>query len=63
MAHEDQGDDKRAVEFYERAIAAAPEEPDAHFNVSRVYERLGHKFLALKSLKEYNPDSTWTEAK
>lgn len=42
-----------AVAAYRLAIEADPRFPDAHYNLSRLYEQLGDKTSALRHLKSY----------
>ncbi len=52
-ALEDLGRDEDAVSAYLRGLDADPELADAHFNASRVYERLGNRWRALQHLAAY----------
>jgi tetratricopeptide (TPR) repeat protein len=45
--------DHEAARAYERALAADPSFADAHYNLSRVRERLGDRLSALRHLKAY----------
>ena len=53
IALEDLGRDDDAAAAYRRAIDADPAFADAHFNLSRVLERVGDKVSALRHLKSY----------
>lgn len=44
---------RAATDAYRAAIAADPGFADAHFNLSRLYERLGDRVSALRHLKSY----------
>lgn len=53
IASEDLGRDGEAAAAYELALSAEPSFADAHFNLSRVRERLGDRLSALRHLKAY----------
>ena len=53
LALEDVGRERSAMEAYRAAILADPDFADAHYNLSRVYERLGDRMSALRHLKNY----------
>ena len=53
LALEDVGRERAASEAYRAAILADPDFADAHYNLSRVYERLGDRMSALRHLKSY----------
>ncbi len=53
LVHEDQGCDVEARDAYARAVALASDLSDAHFNASRVCERLGDRLRALRHLHAY----------
>ncbi len=53
LALEDLGRDRAATDAYRAALAADPGFADAHYNLSRVYERAGDRVSALRHLKGY----------
>lgn len=53
LVHEDQGCDIEARDAYARAVALESDFSDAHFNASRVCERLGDRLRALRHLHAY----------
>jgi tetratricopeptide (TPR) repeat protein len=53
VALEDQGLADEALLAYARAIAADPDLADAHYNASRLLERMGKKADALRHLAAY----------
>jgi tetratricopeptide (TPR) repeat protein len=53
LALEDLGRDRAAMDAYRAALAADPTFADAHYNLSRVYERAGDRVSALRHLKSY----------
>ena len=53
VALEDLDRDRAAADAYNAAITIDSTLADAHFNLSRVYERLGDKMSALRHLKSY----------
>jgi len=53
IACEDLGRDAHAAAAYEQAITADPTFADAHYNLSRVRERLGDRLSALRHLRTY----------
>ncbi len=53
LALEDLERDRAAADAYNAALTVDPTFADAHFNLSRVYERLGDRVSALRHLKSY----------
>jgi tetratricopeptide (TPR) repeat protein len=53
LALEDMDRYRAASDAYQVAIAADPVFADAHYNLARVYERLGDRMSALRCLKRY----------
>jgi hypothetical protein len=53
IALEDLHRDAEAAQAYERCLALAPGERDAHWNVAHVYERLGDARRAVRHLNAY----------
>lgn len=53
LALEDLGRDRAAADAYNAALTIDPGFADAHFNLSRVYERMGDRVSALRHLKSY----------
>lgn len=53
LALEDLDRDRAAADAYNAALTIDPTFADAHFNLSRVYERLGDRVSALRHLKSY----------
>ncbi len=53
VALEDQGRDEEALAAYEQALGADASLADAHFNASRIEERLGRRAAALRHLGAY----------
>jgi tetratricopeptide (TPR) repeat protein len=53
LALEDLGRDRAASDAYRAALTIDPGFADAHYNLSRVYERLGDRLSALRHLKSY----------
>src|SRR5204862_183477 len=53
IALEDLGRPKDAIEAYRTALATDPRLADAHYNVARLYERVGKKAAALRHLSIY----------
>lgn len=53
IACEDLGRDAQAAAAYEQALSADPTFADAHYNLSRVRERMGDRLSALRHLKTY----------
>jgi len=44
---------EEAVATYQRVIAADPDYADAHYNLARLYERLGRGVSAVRHLRIY----------
>ena len=53
IALEDLDRTRAALDAYRAALAADPAFADAHYNLSRLYERLGDRMSALRHLKSY----------
>jgi tetratricopeptide (TPR) repeat protein len=53
VALEDLGRLDEAAQTYEATVRAEPRHADAHYNLARLYERLGKKALAIRHLKAY----------
>lgn len=53
LALEDVGRLRAAADAYQAALMADPAFPDAHYNLARVYERLGDRVSALRCLRTY----------
>ena len=53
VALEDLGRLADAIAAYERALACDPDYVDAHYNLARLYERLGRQTAAIRHLKAY----------
>lgn len=53
LALEELGRDRAAADAYNAALTIDSAFPDAHANLSRVYERLGDRLSALRHLKSY----------
>ncbi|MEJ2503950.1 MAG: tetratricopeptide repeat protein [Gemmatimonadota bacterium] len=53
LALEDLGRDRAAMDAYTAALTIDPGFADAHYNLSRVYERMGDRVSALRHLKSY----------
>ena len=53
IALEDQGRLRAATDAYRTALTADPAFADAHYNLSRLYERTGDRVSALRHLKTY----------
>jgi tetratricopeptide (TPR) repeat protein len=53
LALEDLQRDRAAIDAYDAALAADPAFADAHYNLSRIHERLGDRVSALRHLKSY----------
>jgi len=50
---EDQHRYDEAIALYERSIRSRPESPDPHYNLARLYERLGNAPAAFRHLRIY----------
>jgi tetratricopeptide (TPR) repeat protein len=53
VALEDLGRRAEAISAYQLAVAGQPPCPDAHYNLSRIYEHLGQGAPALRHLRTY----------
>ena len=53
VALEDLGRREEAVDAYRRALARDPSAADAHFNLSRLLEKLGDRVGAFRHLRTY----------
>ena len=53
VALEDLGEEETAIELYSRAIRLEPRHAEAHYNLSRLYERAGRSEQALQHLSDY----------
>ena len=53
IALEDLNHPGDAIEAYRRALATDPRLADAHYNVARLYEKVGKKAAALRHLSIY----------
>lgn len=53
VALEDLGRDRDAIDAYHAALSADERFADAHFNLSRIHERLGDSLAALRHLRSY----------
>jgi len=53
VALEDLGHVEEAIVAYERAVELDPDLADAHYNLSRLFERAGRRDAAFRHLKAY----------
>jgi Tfp pilus assembly protein PilF len=60
----ERGESRRAVFYFERALAADPRFSDAHFNLAMAYEQVGERAKARPHWKRYleiEPTGTWAD--
>jgi tetratricopeptide (TPR) repeat protein len=50
---EDQHRWDEAIELDERGLRSRPASPDAHFNLARLYEKMGNAAAAFRHLRMY----------